>query len=163
MTRQAPCGPAEADRKARLARAYLDLAEQTALGDSDEARNVAAGNAVLAAIAASDALTCHHLGRHSRGQAHQDAAALLRSLKPDGAKLAKDLHTALGVKDSAHYGSVFIASSALKSVLRATVRLVEAAERAVQSMAPTVSPPGVGAPARRRPSETMLPLRRTQR
>ena len=30
MTRQAPGGPAEAARKARLARAYLDLAEQAA-------------------------------------------------------------------------------------------------------------------------------------
>jgi hypothetical protein len=29
---------------------------------------VAAGNGVLAAIAASDALTCLRLGRHSRGQ-----------------------------------------------------------------------------------------------
>ena len=67
MSRQAPCGPTEASRKARLARAYLDLAEQTARHDSDQARNVAAGNAVLAAIAASDALTCLRLGRHSRG------------------------------------------------------------------------------------------------
>ena len=63
MTRQAPCGPADAARKARLARAYLDLAEQAAGADRDEARNVAAGNAVLAAIAASDALTCLRLGR----------------------------------------------------------------------------------------------------
>ncbi|MCA1843863.1 MAG: hypothetical protein LC792_11910 [Actinobacteria bacterium] len=133
MTREASCGPAEAVRKTRLARAYLDLAEQTAQHDSDEARNVAAGNAVLAAIAASDALTCHRLGRHSRGQTHQETTALLRTLRPDGAKMAKDLHTALGVKDSAHYGTVFLAASALNSVLRATVRLVEAAERAVQS------------------------------
>jgi hypothetical protein len=66
VTRQAPCGPGDAVRKARLARAYLDLAEQAAAGDSDEARNVAAGNAVLAAIAASEALTCLRLGRHSR-------------------------------------------------------------------------------------------------
>jgi hypothetical protein len=68
MTRQAPCGPAEAARKARLARAYLDLAEQVVAQESDEARNVAAGNAVLAAIAASDGLTCLRLGRHSRAR-----------------------------------------------------------------------------------------------
>jgi len=49
VTRQAPCGPADAARKARLARAYLDQAEQAAAGASDEARTVAAGNAVLAA------------------------------------------------------------------------------------------------------------------
>jgi hypothetical protein len=133
MTRQSPCGPGDADRKARLARAYLDLAEETARKDTDEACNVAAGNAVLAAIAASDALTCHHLGRHSRGQAHQEAIALLRTIRPNGPTLAKDLHTALGVKDAAHYGSVLIAASALKSVLRASGRLVEAAENAVNN------------------------------
>ena len=131
MTRPAPCGPAEAARRARLARAYLDLAEQAMGHDADESRNVAAGNAVLAAIAASDALTCLRLGRHSRGQGHQEATALLRTVRPDGAALARDLATAVGIKDAAHYGSVLVTATALTSVLRATVRLVEAAERAV--------------------------------
>jgi hypothetical protein len=131
VTRQAPCGPIEAARKARLARAYLDLAEQAAGQDSDEARNVAAGNAVLAAIAASDALTCLRLGRHSRGQAHQEATALLRTVRPDGPRLAKDLSTTLGVKDAAHYGSVFVSAATLRTTLRAATRLVESAETAV--------------------------------
>ena len=131
MTRQAPCGPTEAARKARLARAYLDLAEQALAHDADEARNVAAGNAVLAAIAASDAMTCLRLGRHSRGQAHQEATTLLRTIRPDGPKLAKDLSTALGVKDAAHYGSVFVSAATLRTTLRAATRLVEAAETAV--------------------------------
>ena len=130
MTRQAPCGPGDAARKARLARAYLDLAEHAAAQDSDEARNVAAGNAVLAAIAASDALTCLRLGRHSRGQGHQDATALLRTVRPDGARLAKDLTTALTVKDAAHYGSVFVSATTLKTTVRAAIRLVDAAETA---------------------------------
>jgi hypothetical protein len=120
-------------RKARLARAYLDLAEQTAGHDSDERRNVAAGNAVLAAIAASDALTCLRLGRHSRSQAHQEASALLRTIRPDGPKLAKDLSTALGVKDAAHYGSVLLSATNLKTTLRAATRLVEAAETALRT------------------------------
>lgn len=131
MTRQAPCGPTEATRKARLARAYLDLAEQATSRDSDEARNVAAGNAVLAAIAASDALTCLRLGRHSRGQGHQEATELLRMIRPDGSRLAKDLSTALGVKDAAHYGSVFVSATTLKSTLRAATRLVDAADTAI--------------------------------
>jgi len=130
VSRQAPCGPGEATRKARLARAYLDLADQAAQQNSDEARNVAAGNAVLAAIAASDALTCLRLGRHSRGQGHTEAAALLRTIRPDGARLAKDLTTALGVKDAAHYGTVFVSAATLKTTLRAAGRLVEAAETA---------------------------------
>ena len=131
MTRQAPCGPSEAARKARLARAYLDLAEQAVTGDSDEIRTVAAGNAVLAAIAASDALTCLRLGRHSRGKDHQEAGAMLRTIRPDGPKLAKDLSTALGVKDAAHYGSVFLSVTNLKTTLRAAARLVDAAEAAL--------------------------------
>ena len=130
MTRQAPCGPADAARKGRLARAYLDLAEQAAAQDGDEARTVAAGNAVLAAIAASDALTCLRLGRHSRGQGHQEAATLLRTIRPGGPTLAKDLTTALAVKDAAHYGSVFISAATLKATLRATRRLVDVAETA---------------------------------
>ena len=133
MSRQTPCGPAEAARKARLARAYLDQAEQAATSDSDEGRTVAAGNAVLAAIAASDALTCLRLGRHSRGQDHHEATALLRTIRPDGTALAKALHTALGVKDAAHYGSVFVSAAALKSTLRAAGRLVEAVETAVMT------------------------------
>jgi hypothetical protein len=131
MTRQAPCAPGEAARKARLARAYLDLAEQAATGDDDVARNVAAGNAVLAAIAASDALTCLRLGRHSRGQDHQEAAALLRTVRPDGSRLARDLTTALTVRDAAHYGTVFVSAAMLKSTLRAATRLVDAAETAI--------------------------------
>lgn len=131
MTRQAPCRPADAARRARLARTYLELAETAAEQESDEARNAAAGNAVLAAIAASDALTCLRLGRHSRGQGHGEATGLLRSLRPDGPRLAKDLATALTVKDAAHYGSVFVSPAALKSTLRAATRLVTAAEAAL--------------------------------
>jgi hypothetical protein len=86
---------------------------------------------VLAAIGASDALTCLRVGRHSRGQAHTEATALLRMIRPDGTKLAKDLSTALGVKDAAHYGSVFVSAATLKSTLRAAGRLVDAAETAV--------------------------------
>jgi hypothetical protein len=131
VTRQAPCGPAEATRRTRLARVYLDLAESAAGQDEDEARNAAAGNAVLAAIAASDALTCLRLGRHSRGKGHSEAATLLRSLRPEGLRLAKDLATVLTVKDAAHYGSVFLSPTTLRSTLRAATLLVTAAEDAL--------------------------------
>jgi hypothetical protein len=133
MSREAPCGPAEARRRVRMARTYLDVAEQAELLESDEGRNVAAGNAVLAAIAAADGLCCLHLGRHARGQAHQDAAALLRTIRPGGPVLAKDLVTALGVKDAAHYGTVFVSATVLRSTLRSTTRLVAAAEAALQN------------------------------
>jgi hypothetical protein len=133
MTREAHCGPAEARRRARMSRTYLDVAEQAALLETDEGRNVAAGNAVLGAIAAADALCCLRLGRHGRGQAHREATALLRTIRPDGAGLAKNLTTVLGVKDAAHYGTVFVSRTMLRSTLRAATRLVTAAETAVQS------------------------------
>lgn len=131
MTRQAPCGRAEALPRARIARAHLDVAEQAAGRDGDETRSVAAGNAALAAIAAADALCCLRLGRYSRGQDDQAAAALLQTVRPDGSRLAKDLGTVLAVKDAAHYGTVFLSPTRLRSVLRAATRLVEAAETAV--------------------------------
>lgn len=136
MTREARCGPADARRRARMARTYLVVAEQADLVESDEGRNVAAGNAVLAAIAAADALCCLRLGRHARGQAHQEAAALLRTIRPDGSTLAKNLTTVLGVKDAAHYGTVFVSRTVLTSTLRAATRLVSAAEAALDNTGP---------------------------
>jgi hypothetical protein len=116
-----------------MSRTYLDVAEQAALAETDEGRNVAAGNAVLAAIAAADALCCLRLGRHPRGQGHQEAAGLLRTIRPDGARLAQDLTTVLGVKDAAHHGTVCVSPTVLRSTLRTADRLVAAAETAVQN------------------------------
>jgi hypothetical protein len=110
---------------------YLDVADGAAALEGDEARNVAAGNAVLAAVAAADALCCLRLGRQSRGQAHRDAAALVRTVQPGGAQLSRDLTLVLGVKDAAHYGSAFLGAAALKNTLRAAARLVDAAEDAL--------------------------------
>lgn len=114
-----------------MARLYLDLAEGASGLAGDEGRSVAAGNAVLAAIAAADALCCLRLGTHNRAQAHQAAAALLHTVTPHGARLARDLTTVLSVKDAAHYGTVFLSASTLKTTLRATTHLVEAAEDAL--------------------------------
>ena len=123
----------ELGERARMARTYLEVAAQTALAETDEGRNVAAGNAVLAAIAAADALCCLRLGRHVRGPGHQEATSRLRSIRPDGPSQAKDLTTVLGVKDSAHYGTVFVSPTVLRSTLRAATRLVSAAETAVDN------------------------------
>jgi len=76
-----------------MARTYLGVAEQDAHGETDEGRNVAAGNAVLAAI----------------------AAALLRSIRPDGTRLSRDLVTVLGIKDVPHYSTVFVSATVLKT------------------------------------------------
>lgn len=128
MTRQPGCGRPEAQLRAKVARAYLDAAELVADGQSAEARNVAAGNAVLAAIAAADAIGCVRLGRRNRSERHADATDLLRTVRPDGARLARDMSTVLSAKDPSHYGLSFVSASGLKATLRAASRLVDAAE-----------------------------------
>lgn len=128
MSRTAACGRPEATRRAKVARAYLDVAELAADETTSEARNVAAGNAVLAAIAASDALCCVHLGHRNRTQDHRTAIKLLRNVNP---RLADDLATTLHIKDPSHYGTNLIPTSRLKTTIRAATRLVTAAENAL--------------------------------
>jgi len=128
VTRQPRCGPAEGRNRAKVARMYLDVAELAGAEPGDEARNVAAGNAVLAGIAASDAICCVRLGKRHRGQDHHGAVAVLRAVRPDGPKLAADLAAVLAVKDPSHYGEKFVGDAKLKATMRAAARLVDAAE-----------------------------------
>ncbi len=106
----------------------LELAELAAASNAEESVNAAAGNAVLAAVAASDALCCRYLGRRPRRQDHGAAAQLLAVISPNGKELARHLTAALAIKDAAHYGSAFLTASRLKAAMRAATRLVEAAE-----------------------------------
>ncbi len=69
-----------------------------------EFANVTTGLAVLAGIAAADAICCVRLGKRHRGEDHRGATALLRGATPDGPKLATTLTRLLDVKDTAHYG-----------------------------------------------------------
>lgn len=131
MSRQPPCGPAEARKRAKVARTYLEMAELAAGGPGDEARNVAAGNAVLAGIAAADAICCSRLGQRPRGQDHREAVNVLNTVNPNGRRYAGDLSTLLAVKDAAHYGDQYITVAKLKATLRAAQRLVEAAEELI--------------------------------
>jgi hypothetical protein len=130
MNREAACGGKEARTRARIARTYLDLAGVASASHGDETRNAAAGNAVLAAIAASDSLCCLRLGRRSRGSDHAVATTLLAKITPGGSVLARDLAAALAVKDAAHYGTTFLTEAKLRAAMRAATRLVEAAESA---------------------------------
>jgi hypothetical protein len=131
MGRQADCGLSEARARLQVARLYLELAQMTAEDDAAEARNVAAGNAVLAGIAASDAVCCLSLGRRHRGQDHRGAVDLVRRIQPRGERLASDLSSVLSIKDSAHYGDQLVTSARLRTILRAAARLVDAARDAV--------------------------------
>src|SRR5579859_96211 len=110
-SRTAQCGIAEARSRLRTARAYLEVADLVpSETNRDEYLNVSAGLAVLAGIAAADAICCGRLRVRHRGDNHRDAADLLRRATPDGAELAATLSRLLDIKDAAHYGVPVVAA-----------------------------------------------------
>jgi len=94
--------------------------------------NVAAGLAVLAGIAASDAICSRRLGVIHRGDDHRAAAELLRQATPDGDKLAATFLRLIDVKDAAHYGVMVVAAGRAGDTVRWAKRLVERAEQEVE-------------------------------
>jgi hypothetical protein len=140
--RRRPCTPADTRIRAAHARAYLETAKlihsEANKPDDVNFNHVAAGNAVLAAIAASDALCCKLLGERSRGQDHREAVGLLEQVRfGEGTAatqarraqhLARALATALDLKDDSHYGTLMIGSPELRRLIRAAETLVAAAE-----------------------------------
>lgn len=128
MTRVRPCSPADARTLAGYAAAYLHVARRVRDEDAPGADHVATGNAVLAAIAASDAICGRLLGERSRGSDHRDAVRMLRSLaRPDVARLADALMNALDSKDESHYGVAGIGRDARVRAIRAAETLVAVA------------------------------------
>jgi hypothetical protein len=127
--------------RAAHARAYLEVAKLIR-GDADKPEDpnfnhVAAGNAVLSAFAASDALCCRLLSERPRGQDHRDAVALLEQVRfgtgtdQAQAKRARDLAqapvTALDLKDDSHYGTLMVGATELRRLIRAAKVVVSAA------------------------------------
>jgi hypothetical protein len=130
-TRQ--CGLVEAKKRLADAEKYLEVAQLVGSeADYPPSATVAAGLAVLAAIAASDAASCAVLGVSSRSQDHADAGALLQRISPGGDTAGKDFSRVIGRKDLAHYSFLPLAGGELKAIMRATQRLVVFARQAVQ-------------------------------
>ena len=109
--RTATCTVSEARARLRTAQAYLQVAASVlAEPDRGEYFDVAAGLAVLAGIAASDAICGIRLGRIHRGEDHPGAQDLLRQATSDGQKLGTVLGRLLSVKDAAHYGVLAVSA-----------------------------------------------------
>jgi predicted RNA-binding protein with EMAP domain len=89
---------------------------------------VAAGLAVLAGIAASDAICAARLGEIHRGDDHRGARALLTRATPDGKRLADALAKLLDVKDQAHYGVILVPPRTARSAVRWAQRLLDRAQ-----------------------------------
>jgi hypothetical protein len=129
------CTPNDALTRLRQAERYLEVAEavladETA-DETAERATVATGNAVLAAIAAADAICCAAAGSRYRGSDHRQAAAHLEQVTGDK-KLASLLRDVVDLKDAGHYGLSNIGSSRAKSVLRKADQLVGAARDRVR-------------------------------
>jgi hypothetical protein len=90
----------------------------------DSAPGVAAALAVLAGIAAADAMFGAVLGQRSRGQDHRQAADLLHGVNPDGSRMAKALRELLDLKDASHYAPIMLTRRQGQAALRPGV-LVE--------------------------------------
>ena len=116
-----------ADARVRVAsaQAYLEVADLE-LGERDrvEMPGVAAGLAVLAGIAASDAICATRLGRIHRGENHRDAAELLRGETPDGSKLAATFQRLIDLKDEAHYGLTIVSAQRARNAVWWAAQLV---------------------------------------
>jgi hypothetical protein len=91
--------------------------------------NVATGVAVLAGIAASDAICGTRLGCLHRGEDHHGAEDLLRKATPDGPKLAVVLGRLLSMKDAAHYGVPVVSVRKATDAKKWAAHLVERAGR----------------------------------
>ena len=115
----------DARTRLRTATAYLDVAELV-LDDRDrvEMPGVAAGLAVLAGIAGSDALCARRLGEIHRGEDHRSAAALLQQATPDGKKLAATFQRLVDIKDEAHYGLILVAPRRARDAVRWAAQIV---------------------------------------
>lgn len=130
-TRQ--CGPAEARKRLADADKYLEVAQLVASEvEYLPSASVAAGLAVLGAIAASDAASCAALGVSSRSQDHADAGALLKQISPGGEDASRYFGRVIGKKDLAHYSFLPLAVGDLKTIMRSAQRLVTFAHATVQ-------------------------------
>lgn len=104
---------------------------------------VAAGLAVLAGIAGSDALCAIRVGEIHRGEDHCGSSALPAGAVPDGNRLAATLSRLIDVKDEALYGLTVLTPKRAKDALAGPSR--SSTERAKESNADlTVVGHGVG-------------------
>ena len=128
------CTKAQAAARLGQARKHLEVAELVASeASSAGSANAATSSAVLAGIAASDAVCCHVLGKRSRSEDHRDAVDLLKQVTPGGRQAANDLALLLGLKDESQYGFGDIAATKLRRALRRCGSLIEFATETLRS------------------------------
>jgi len=129
MARTRPCNSALTAGRLRKAQQFLDQAEAI-LDLTDDEAEVADAYVTLCAhagIAAADVICCRGLGVHSQGDSHNEAIQLLRTVRPNGHKLAQALNSLLTVKTRAGYSSEPVTADQRRRAGRAARQLVDAA------------------------------------
>jgi hypothetical protein len=131
--RTRPATSESARVRLRSAQAFLEVADLV-LDEKDrvEMPGVAAGLAVLAGIAGSDAICARRLGVIHRGDDHRSAAALLRNATPDGKKLASTFLRLIDIKDEAHYGLLVVPPRKARDAVRWAQQLVDRASEELE-------------------------------
>jgi hypothetical protein len=120
------CTPSQARTRRRQAELYLDVAESVLANEAGEEATVATGNAVLAGIAAADAICCALSGQRYRGSDHRRAADHLETVTGDRS-LARHMRDLIDLKDTGHYGLEDVRSSRATAAVRKATHLVQAA------------------------------------
>jgi hypothetical protein len=124
------CTPAEARARREQAKAFIDVAEMVLSEPATQTHtHVAATLAVLAAIAATDAICGLRLGRYSRSQDHDEAAALLETVDLPDHTLPTKLRRVLASKDNVLYSPRLVSKTDARALVRQARVLVDAAER----------------------------------
>lgn len=115
-----PVRQGEGRGRRQVAEKYLEVAT---LIDSEDgtAINVCVGVAVLAGIAAADAICSAALGLRYSGQDHEAAAELLGRID---ATLGKQLRDLVALKTTSHYGFGLLSPTQRKAALRCASALV---------------------------------------
>ncbi len=127
--RTTPCNREQAGQRLRQAEAFLGWARAALADEGDEVNlGVATSLAVLAGVAATDALCGNSLGYYSRGQNHAEAADLVPSIEPGGADLASTFRQLVACKDDARQAPKALRESSAKAALRQAGELVSAAK-----------------------------------
>ena len=123
--RTRPGGLVEARKRRDIAQSYFDAADLLS-SDPGPAINTSIGNAVLAGIAAGDAICLAAIGARYAGQDHGAAADFLEAVDPE---VGRRLRTLVGFKSASHYGDSILTGPDRTAALRHAKALVDEALR----------------------------------
>ena len=122
------CDKSYGDARYDKAVAFAELALLDPFSGEGPTRSAAVSNAVLAGIAAADAICCNELRMRSSGPNHGDAIDLLASVPHIGRQAADNLWDMLNIKHKAQYTNQHPTLSETKRVIRAMTALMATAE-----------------------------------